>query len=92
MEKKENIQKEYIELGRYLWEQINAVDSNDKDSLNALKDFTLDLMETFDGKRYSGFMWELSMWVGLKRDAPEDFKDYGEKIKLDYPEYFEGPG
>jgi hypothetical protein len=87
---KKEKQKEFVKLAGYLWKRINAADSSDKETLNALSSITFDLMETFDGEPYAGVMWELNMWIGLKRDAPEDFKDYGEKTREAYPEYFEG--
>jgi len=78
---------EYTKLGKYLWERIRATDNHDHKALRALGTITFDLMEAFGGK-YTGFMHELNMWVGLKRDSPDEFKDYGEGIKSDYPEFF----
>jgi hypothetical protein len=34
-------------------------------------------------------MHELNMWIGLKRDSPDQFGNYGEGIKANYPELFE---
>lgn len=80
---------EYRRLCRYLWERINATNNDDHESLKSLSYITFDLMETIDGQKYSGPMWDLNMWAGLKRDAPNDFKDEGEGIKQDYPEIFQ---
>lgn len=79
---------EYIRLGKYLWERINTTDNRDVEALKALGTITFDLMEAFGGK-YVGFMHELNMWVGLKLDSPDEFSDYGEGIRTDYPEFFE---
>ena len=81
---------EHLKLGRYLWERINATDNHDAEALRALGDITFDLMEAFGGK-YVGFMHQLNMWVGLKQDAPEGFRDYGEGVKETYPEFFKDP-
>jgi hypothetical protein len=83
------LHKEHRRLGRYLWERINATDNHDHAALKALGGITFDLMDEFGGK-YIGFMHDLNMWVGLKRDAPEEFADYGEGIRTDFPEFFKG--
>lgn len=78
--------QEYLKLGRYLWERINTTSNSDTESLKALGSITYDLIDTFED---DGFMRELDLWIGVKRDAPKDFKDYGEGITRDYPEFFE---
>lgn len=79
--------KEHLKLGNYLWIRIDATDNKDTDALKVLGDITFDLMDAFGGK-YTGFMHELNMWIGLKRDAPEEFQDYGQGIRDSYPEFF----
>lgn len=74
------LHKEHLMLGNYLWRRINQTNNQDFEALKALSDITFDLMEVFGGK-YTGFMHDLNMWVGLKRDAPESFGDYGEGIR-----------
>lgn len=82
--------KEHLKLGKYLWERIDATDNRDLKALEALGTITFDLMKTFGGE-YTGFMHELNMWIGLKRDLPDEFGDYGEGIKASYPEFFSIP-
>lgn len=80
--------QEYARLARYLWERINATPVSDEESLKALSYITYDLVETFED---DGFMRELNLWVGVKEDAPDAFKDCGDGLKQDYPEFFTKP-
>jgi len=80
----------YTELGCFLFKKIKAIDNNDLTSLKEYIEIVATLTPLLDKHLPFGYMRELNMWIGLKRDAPEDFKDYDKGIKEVYPEVFTG--
>lgn len=49
-----------------------------------------ELEDLFTKRLALGYMGELSLWLGLKEDAPATAAEaYGEGIKASYPEVFE---
>lgn len=87
--KKLSFPNAYTKTGVFLWEQINAIDNEDRDSIEQWNDVVIALTPLFDQHLPKGFMFELDMWLGLKRDAPEAFADFGEGFDS-YPEVFTG--
>lgn len=86
--KSEPIRDPYVEVGNYLWRQVDSLSIDDKDAIHDYDAIIYELEPLFDEHLPRGYMLELRLWCGLKDDTPEMAKDYGEGIKKDFPELF----
>lgn len=80
----------YAEIGRYFWQQINALAPEDRAALRAYTRTVVELKDLYDRYLALGYMGELSLWLGLKEDAPATAAEaYGQGIRVSYPKVFE---
>lgn len=84
--KKSKLPKEYLLLGRYLWERVNESDPKDKETQDVLSEITYRLIDAYDD---DGFMWELKAWAAARRDTGEAWQETADSFKESWPHFFE---
>lgn len=81
----------YKHIAVHLYKEADAVPIADKEAIQAINTIAYQLIRLYDDdiKYAVGFMLEISLWMGLKEDAPEMAKNYGKGIENIQPEVFE---
>jgi hypothetical protein len=81
----------YKAIARHIYDEADNVALGDLRAINLIAETASRLVpldKKYEEKYAMGFMHEVSLWMGLKADAPEMAERYGEGIKTDYSDIF----